>query len=115
MSHDWSHEQMDVCRRYKCEYVESLPNSKLGIALKSLGQLPINGLRHPSTEVTCGWFIWCGEEFSEAPDFFSSLHVAHLDEICPEVIKFLGLPAGYRFLIAGDYVDAWYDASLLNI
>ena len=35
--------------------------------------------------------------------------------LCPEVLEFLGLPPGYRFLLAIDYVDVWYDPSLLNV
>jgi hypothetical protein len=30
-----------------------------------------------------------------------------------EILKFLGLPPGWRFLTDGLYVDVWYDAALL--
>jgi hypothetical protein len=33
---------------------------------------------------------------------------------CPEALPFLGLPPGYRFLVAGEYVDVWYDSTLLE-
>lgn len=38
--------------------------------LSTLGLSPVNGLRHPVTPGTTGCYIWCGEEFSDAPDFF---------------------------------------------
>ena len=46
---------------------------------------------------------------------FKGFHAAeHLVEWCPQILKFLGLPPGWRFLIAGDYEDAGFDKSLLD-
>ena len=56
--------------------------------------------------------VWRGVELG--PPIFSPLHVRHLSTRSPEVLKFIGLPPGYRFLVAGEYVDVWYDASLLD-
>jgi hypothetical protein len=43
------------------------------------------------------------------------MHIEHLSEIRPEVLHLLALPPGWRFLIADDYEDVWFDESLLNI
>jgi hypothetical protein len=51
---------------------------------------PLNGLRHPPTADTTGWYIWAGSDFSEADDFFQPLHVQHLADWCPEVLDFSG-------------------------
>jgi hypothetical protein len=90
------------------------PDTKLGLALGTRALLPLNGLRHPPTDDTNGWYIWCGEELSRAADFFSPMHTAHVKDKCPEALPFLGLPPGYRFLVAGEYVDVWYDSTLLE-
>jgi hypothetical protein len=88
----------------------------VGISLNvKNGLQPINGLRHPPEGDTTGWYIWAGEDFSDDPDFFVPLHVKHLNEWCPEIVKYLGLPPGWRFLIANDYEDVWEDPSLLDI
>ena len=42
-----------------------------GVALDSLDKVPLNALRHSPEGNTCGWYIWGGEELSEAPDFLS--------------------------------------------
>jgi hypothetical protein len=107
--------QKKFCQQRSAEYLAALPDSKLGFALLTDGQTPINGLRHPPRDGTCGWYIWCGETLGEASDFFSALHVQHVYEDHPEIARLMGLPPGYRFLLAGDYVDVWYDSSLLNI
>jgi hypothetical protein len=108
-------QQCSVCKNYGTEWVPAEPNSKVGFAIQTQGQVPVNGLRHPSEGDTNGWYLWCGPELSSAPDFFSPLHTRHLIERCPEAMKYLGLPPGYRFLIAGNHVDVWYDESLLNV
>ncbi len=115
MKRDWTAEQVDTCKKYSCTFLEAEANSKVGLAVPTLGKLPVNGLRHPPTENMLGWFIWCGAELSEDREFFEPLHVWHLEERCPEVLKFLGLPAGYRFLLAGDHVDVWFDLKLLAV
>jgi hypothetical protein len=108
-------EQRQFCRERNIEFFPVKGSSKLGFALTTLGLTPLNGLRHPEAADTNGWYLWAGEVRSEADDFFSPLHTDHLLEICPEALTFLGLPPGYRFLKAGDYLDIWFDASLLDI
>jgi len=75
--------------------------------------MPINGLRHFHEGNTTGWYIWAGE-FSDAPDFFKPMHLFHLQEYYPELLKYLGLPPGNRFLIDNKgYEDVWFDEGLL--
>lgn len=109
-------DQQRLCEKHGANYMPALDDQKVGIAENvRTGLLPINGLRHPPQGDTTGWYIWAGEEFSEADDFFVALHVRHLPEWCPEVEKFLGLPPGWRFLKAEDYEDVWYDEALVRV
>ena len=107
-------QQRALCQERGVAYVVAELSKKVGFALETVGLLPINGLRHPPVGDTTGWYIWCGETFSREPEFFSPLHTLHLLERCPESARFLGLPPGSRFLVAGDYVDIWFDESLLK-
>jgi hypothetical protein len=106
--------QRRVCREQGREFVACAGDSKLGLAIQTIGRTPINGLRHPPTADTNGWYIWAGDWSSDV-NFFSPLHTEHLAERLPDVIEFLGLPPGSRFLLAGEYVDIWFDESLLTI
>jgi hypothetical protein len=105
--------QRAFCLEHNAEFLPTLPESKLGYALSTKGRLPVNGLRHLPEGDTSGWYIWCGEDFSDAEDFFAPLHTKHVYDDQPELTKLLGLAPGYRFLIAGDHLDVWYDAALL--
>jgi hypothetical protein len=109
-------EQMTLCKRYGAVFTPSSEHLKVGVAKNVReGTLPINGLRHPPAGDTTGWYIWAGEEPGEDPDFFLPLHVEHLREWCPSAVRFLGLPPGWRFLVADAYEDVWEDRSLLDI
>jgi hypothetical protein len=110
-------DQERVCRDYGATCMAPLPSMKLGVAqniMDGLGLLPINGLRHPPTPETAGWYIWAGESLSRDPDFFVPAHVWHLHDLCPEAVRFLGLPPGWRFLIAPGHEDVWFDPELLR-
>jgi hypothetical protein len=111
---DFIKEQKILCERYDSSYTESPSFLKVGISINIRdGIYPINGLRHPMRAETTGWYIWAGD-YSSDPNFFVPLHVEHLKDWCPQVMRFLGLAPGWRFLIAANYEDVWKDISLLN-
>ncbi|MFL6787405.1 MAG: hypothetical protein ACJ8FC_01940 [Sphingomicrobium sp.] len=106
--------QAAVCERFGVEFHPCQPHLKLGLALATLGQQPINGLRHPAKGDTTGWYVWGGQGLSAADDFFEPVHADHLDEILPSIIPYLGLPAGWRFQLAPGHEDVWFDPALLD-
>lgn len=107
--------QKEVCKKYGVIYSPPSLEMKVGLSLNLTGIVyPINGLRHPIKDETTGWYIWAGE-FSDDPNFFLPIHVKHLVEMCPHVIKYLALPPGWRFLVADQYEDVWEDRDQLKI
>lgn len=102
-----------LCQERGIVYTPVDESANSGFALKTKGSTPIHGLRHSPTSDTTGWYVWCGE-FSARVDFFSPLCTSHLCEHLPEISSLLGLPAGYRFLVADGYLDIWYDETLKN-
>jgi hypothetical protein len=106
--------QSAICERFGADFHASPPDMKLGVALATLGQRPINGLRHPPKGETTGGYVWGGTEPSSDPDFFQPVHIEHLYEILPAIVPYLGLSAGWRFQIAPRHEDVWFDANLLN-
>jgi hypothetical protein len=107
--------QKTLCNRFGAAFVGTPPDEKIGFASSTAGLMPINGLRHSVTPGTTGWYIWCGESFSESADFFQPQHARHLYESLPDVSHLFGLPPGFRFLLAGDRLDVWYDEKLLDV
>jgi hypothetical protein len=108
------HKQKSVCEKYGSKWVPINKNLRVGVS-ENLTADPIHGLRHPSDKGTTGWFIWTGE-YSEANDFFKPMCAEHLLQIRPEIIKYLGLDIGFRFLADNNgYEDVWYDETLKQV
>ncbi len=104
----------EVCSRFKVEPVFPLFSDKVGVALETLHLQPLNALRHAPAGGTSGWYIWGGESLSTESNFFSPLHFAHLTERLPDLVAYLGLPPGWRVLLAPGYEDVWFDGGLLQ-
>ncbi len=106
--------QKEICATQNSIWKPINKKLRIGASL-DLDKDPINGLRHPSEERTTGWFIWTGE-YSDSEDFFKPMCAEHLLQIRPDIIKYLGLDIGFRFLAdKNDYADIWYDEKLKNI
>lgn len=119
MGKDWikhKEQQKTICDKLSVDFVEADPELRLGIAESVRSNInPVHGLRHPLEDGTTGWFIWAGD-YSEDEDFFKPSCVKHLQDIKPEIIKYLGLPPGHRFLVDDKgYEDIWFDESILDI
>jgi hypothetical protein len=78
-------------------------------------QFPVNGLRHPPEGNMTGWYIWSGETFPIGDEGFVPLCAFPLNDRYPEIVKYLGLGPGRRFLVAPEYEDVWYDENLLDL
>lgn len=107
-------EQQRVCREQRVAPAPPSDDDKAGIALATLDQVPLNGLRHQPEAGTSGWYIWGGTTMNEAANFFDPLHHKHMPDYCPAALPFLALPPGWRFLVAPGQVDVWFDPELLK-
>ncbi|HKQ44412.1 MAG TPA: hypothetical protein VJS47_03380 [Rhizomicrobium sp.] len=109
-------DQKIVCAKYGAQCEPCDQNFKIGISKNfDRGNFPINGLRHPIVADTSGWYIWSGEQFSTDQGFFVPLHAFHLNDLYPEIVKYLGLAPGWRFLFSPEQEDVWFDEKLLLI
>ncbi len=107
-------DQRAICENNDLKWSPINPKLKIGLA-DNISNDPVNGLRHPSEKGTTGWYIWTGE-YEERDDFYKPVCAEHLLDYRPEIIKYLGLPVGYRFQIdKNGYEDIWYDENLFNL
>ena len=112
--------QREVCLRHGVEHCPTRPDLKVAINLDG-DSYPINGLREPldaEFDALAGWWIWNGERVESQDDFsrleWNSLHASHIASHCLDVLPYLGLPPGWRFLIAPGHEDVWEDPTLLR-
>ena len=62
---------------------------------------------------TCGWYFTAGDDYSDDPNFFKPIHVAHLEKYCPDVLPYLALPPGWRIVVGTGLEQATFDPQLL--
>lgn len=109
-------DQKALCKKYNLTWTPS-DEEKMVAFSKSFNPnlMPINGLRHPISATTTGWYIWSGGEFPITEEF-EVRHTAHIADLYPLINKYLGLPCGWRFQIDNKgYEDVWEDKALLNV
>jgi hypothetical protein len=112
---DWLREQERICVRQGVNPFPVPDDSTVGIAQNvKEGLQPVNGLRLRPAAGTCGWYLWAGDQFSDAADFFVPLCARHLPEWCAAAMPYLLLPPGWRFLVAPDYEDVWFDEKIVR-
>ena len=98
--------QRRICDKYGLP--AQAPEAMVALAIGSLDQSPIYGTRIDLPENgTISWFIHCGAH-SDASDFYQPLHAAHLAELLPQVLAYLALPSGTKFILdRAGYEDVW--------
>ena len=106
--------QLEMCEQLGSLFQPPAEDDRLGVALDTLSQLPLNALRHRPEHGTCGWYIW-GGAYSNDPAFFQPLHVHHLVEHVPQLVPYLALAPGWRVLLAPNQEDVWYDLALVAV
>jgi hypothetical protein len=110
-----AYRQRRVCRRVGVEPMPPAPVDKCGVSEGVLLGAPyVQGLRCPPDRGTCGWYFTAGDDYSEDPDFFKPLHVAHLAQYCPDVLPYLALPPGWRIIIGTGIEQITFDPALLE-
>jgi hypothetical protein len=112
-------QQRLICEKYGASYKELNWSLIVGVADNLTDDIiqPINALRHPKEGETNGWYLWRGDDFPVSQsDYFKPVCVIHLLNWCPQIIKYLALPIGYRIQVDNfGYEDVWTDSSLLDV
>jgi hypothetical protein len=120
MMNEWNdiqQQQQAICKTLNVTWTPISINSMIAFNESLLSDTkPINGLRHPGTETIAGWYLWSGGDIPQQDDeFFKPVHVVHLLHDRPIVLKYLGLPPGWRFQIDDNgYEDIWFDKAILK-
>jgi hypothetical protein len=106
-------EQKLLCEEVGSAYIELKGDDVVAVAVQTLNKEPIVGLRKkPETAENVSWYIY-GGELGEGEDFFETMTIKKLQDILPDVLPYLALEEGYRFMIdSDDYEDVWKEGDL---
>lgn len=100
-------EQKFICAKYNSARVSASPSSMTGLAIETLSQQPIYGVRVKPQGNESGWYIW-GGDLGSCDDFFEPVHHEHVKDICPFLEKYLALDYGFKFIVdKNGFEDVW--------
>lgn len=101
-------EQKLLCEEFGSVYIEVSGDDVIAVAVQTLNKDPLVGIRkQPTTDENVSWYIY-GGELEEGIDNFETMTVRELQDIAPDVLPYLALDVGFRFMIDGDdYEDVW--------
>ncbi|WBS02105.1 hypothetical protein OU994_28265 [Pseudoduganella sp. SL102] len=106
--------QQQICEKFGSPVNFPDADSKMGIAIETLSQMPITATRVHPANGTNGWYIY-GGEYSDAPDFYKPVHLSHVSDILPQVLPYLALAPGFKFFVDDEgYEDVWYEPEALK-
>lgn len=107
-------EQKRICESVGSRYIEVNGDDIVAVAVDSLKQEPWVGLRKAVKEQgDAHWYIY-GGELTEASAVFETMQVRDLQDLdAVDVLPYLALEVGFRFMIDSDeYEDIWREGDL---
>lgn len=90
-------DQFWVCRHWAAPYLPTDEQALVAISrLVFAGHLPVTGKRYESNGANSGWYFSAGDRREEVTDLVNE-HAVHLATVRPDLLRYLGLPVGWRF------------------
>jgi hypothetical protein len=100
-------EQKLLCEEFGSQYIEVKGDDVIAVAVDTLQKEPLVGIRKKAESENVSWFIYGGELAADL-ESFEMMTVRELQDILPDVLPYLALDIGYRFMIdQDDYEDVW--------
>jgi|GEM_PF-3278019 len=89
--------QRRVCAHWGAPFERPNADSLVSIsALVLQGHMPVAGVRYRMTGKMSGWIIYASDIHEEVDDLTYE-HVVHLATMRPDLLRYMGLPVGWRF------------------
>jgi hypothetical protein len=100
-SADWGAQHW-VCNRYDAAFDPISEESLVAVSARVWdGDVAVEGTRYEMAGANSGWII-IDEAFRGGVPDLTVEHAAHLADARPDLVRYFGLPIGWRFFSAGD-------------
>lgn len=104
-------EQHSVCSKVGADFTTSRFEQLIVISDGVLEGEASEGVRYPSPEHMSGWWITT-DQYNGDTKSLKTVHAQHVAVNRPDLVKYLGLPNGYRFHELTN--DAWFDEKVVG-
>lgn len=104
--------QINLCHKYE-EYAQFPQFNQMIVISKGVYEgLDVEAVKYLPEGNMSGWWITT-ELYDDNIDSLMVVHYYHLAFSRPDLLKYLALPAGYRFFIEGENVEIYLDEKVL--
>lgn len=104
--------QKQECIKYNITPLFPLFNQMIVLSEGVLAGNNIDAVRYPSPNHMTGWWLTT-ELYDEDIKSLKTIHYYHLVFKRPDILRFLALPFGFRFL-SGEQTEVWFDENVLS-
>jgi hypothetical protein len=105
-------EQKEECTKHNTNTLFPLFSQMIVVSKGVLEGRTIDAVRYPSPSHMTGWWLTT-ELYNNEISSLETIHYYHLAFKRLDIIKYLALPFGYRFL-AGEQKEVWFDNNILS-
>lgn len=107
-------QQHEACRLAGGAFSPPLPDQKIAVSAGVLaGVQPVEGVRYPAPPHMSGWYLTTDQYSGNVRDLQIE-HLYHLTAARPELARYIALPPGYRFFLAGAKESVVLDEAVLR-
>jgi len=100
-------DQHIICKLHEAEFRPPRPDKLTVVSDGVLEGAPVEGVRYPSPDHMSGWWITT-DQYNGDIKTLKHQHTYHVTAARPELAKYLALPDGFRFNLAGTE-EVWLD------
>ncbi|MBC8798477.1 hypothetical protein H0S63_22100 [Shewanella algae] len=108
--HFWK-TQHEVCMTVNAEFSPIRPDQLVVISDGVYEGEPTEGVRYPSPQHMSGWWLTT-DLYNGDINTLKTVHAHHVAKKRPDLVKYFGLPFGYRFFAREN--DIWFDSNIMN-
>lgn len=101
--------QHETCLRVNAEFSPIRPDQLVVISDGVYENEPTEGVRYTSPQHMSGWWLTT-DRYNGDINTLKTVHAHHVSEKRPDLVKYFGLPFGYRFFARED--DVWFDSKV---
>lgn len=105
-------DQQDLCNQLSVPFSPPCIEQLAAVA-PGISSGDIQAVRYPSPPHMSGW--WITSETSSVAADMKPQHLSHVVAARPDIIRFLGLPFGYRFSLTSEgESEVWFDSEVAS-
>lgn len=105
--------QIEICETYSSKLAFTKVNQNIVISDGVLDGRPVEAVKYEAPEHMSGWYITT-DLYNDDINTLQQIQLPDLKLKRPELVKFLALDNGFRFVVDKENIEVWFDEEVLE-